>query len=68
MERHGVPACAVLTEPFKASGKAMALAQGFPDYPFVVIPHPISAVESKELEDRAEQIVEKVYSLLIKIQ
>lgn len=66
MERLGIPAGAVLTEPFVPSGKAMALAQGFPDYPFAVIPHPIAATEVKTLEDRADQVIEDVVSLLVK--
>ncbi|HET7629398.1 MAG TPA: hypothetical protein VFK44_13575 [Bacillales bacterium] len=66
MERQGVPACAVLTEPFVASGKAMALAQGFPDYPFTVMEHPISAAEPEELEARAKAIVDEVCDLLVR--
>lgn len=66
IERLGIPAGAVLTEPFVPSGKAMALAQGFPDYPFAVIPHPIAATERKVLEERAEQVIEDVINLLVK--
>lgn len=66
MEKLGIPAAAVLTEPFVPSGKAMALAQGFTDYPFAVIAHPIAATEEQSLEERADQVIDDVVSLLLK--
>ncbi len=66
MEKLGIPAGAVLTEPFVPSGKAMAMVQGFTDYPFAVIPHPIAATEQRVLEDRAVQVSEDVVSLLVR--
>ncbi len=40
-ERRGVPAVAICTTPFLKSGKAMAARQGFPDYEFVMVEHPL---------------------------
>lgn len=66
MEKRGIPACAILTEPFVPSGKAMALAQGFVDYPFTVIAHPIAVTEEEVLVKRAEGIMDEVVALLTK--
>jgi hypothetical protein len=63
MEKLGVPTVVVATEPFISSGKAMAVSHGIPDYPFVVIPHPIAATETEKLHSWAEQIVDQVTSI-----
>jgi hypothetical protein len=65
METVGVPTAVVNTEPFITSSKAMAVAQGIPDYPFVVIPHPIAATEKVLLEEWAEQVIEEVSNILL---
>jgi hypothetical protein len=63
IEKLGVPTAVVVTEPFISSGKAMAVSHGIPDYPFVVIPHPIAATETETLHRWAEQIVDQVASI-----
>jgi hypothetical protein len=63
MEKLGVPTVVVATEPFISSGKAMAVSHGIPDYPFVVIPHPIAATETEKLHRWAEQILDPVVSI-----
>ena len=66
MEKLGVPAVVICTEPFISSGKAMAISHGIPDYPFIIIPHPIAATEIKTLHEWADQIIDQVVSLLSK--
>ncbi len=66
MEILGVPAVVICTEPFVGSGKAMAASHGIPDYPFVTIPHPIAATETKTLEEWADQVTGQVASMLLK--
>lgn len=66
MEKLGVPTAVVCTEPFISSGKAMALAHGFPEYPFVVIPHPINATSYEVLDDWVEDSLPEVVRLLLK--
>jgi hypothetical protein len=39
------------------------VSHGIPDYPFVVIPHPIAATETEKLHRWAEQIVDQVASI-----
>jgi hypothetical protein len=66
MEKLGVPTVVVATEPFISSGKAMAVSHGIPDYPFVVIPHPIAATEIPKLHGWADQVVDQVVSIWLK--
>jgi hypothetical protein len=66
MEKLGIPAAVVLTEPFLNSGKAMSLAHGFPDYPFVLLPHPINATDYPVLDQWVARILDETVRLLIK--
>jgi hypothetical protein len=65
LEKHGVPTAVISTEPFIASSKAMAVAQGIPDYPFVTIPHPIAATEKDVLYKWVDKIVNDVERILV---
>ena len=64
MEKHGIPTAVISTKPFISSSKAMAIAHGIPDYPFVTIPHPIAATEKEVLHQWVEQIVGDVVGIL----
>jgi hypothetical protein len=65
MEKLGLPAAVICTEPFVSSGKAMAASHGMPDYPFVVIPHPIAATEIKKLQEWADRAIDQIVSILM---
>ena len=43
-----------MTDRFVSAADEMRRALGMPDYPFVVIEHPISSASRHELEQRAE--------------
>jgi hypothetical protein len=60
LEDHGVPAVAVVTEPFRPTGEAMAASWGLPGYPFLDIPHPIANLSTTELDARADQLADAV--------
>jgi hypothetical protein len=47
-----------------ASAREIATIEGLPDYPFVVIPHPIAGNTDDELKAKAEQALATVVSLL----
>lgn len=64
MEKLGVPAVVVSTEPFVSSSKAMAASHGIPNYPFVVIPHPIVAMPVETLESWADSAMEQAIYIL----
>lgn len=65
LERSGLPAAVVCTEPFIASGKAMARHQGIQDYAFAVIPHPINVASDADLQSWAEAAAPQVAALLL---
>ena len=59
-----MPAIAIVTEPFRATGEAMASSWGMAGYRFLDVPHPIANLSDKELDARADQLVERVLALL----
>ena len=63
-ERAGVPAIAVVTEPFHPTGEAMATSWGMPGYRFLEVPHPIANLGDKDLDERADRLAEEVLALL----
>ena len=65
-ERLGIPAIAVVTEPFRPTGEAMATSWGMPGYRFLEVPHPIANLGDKELDERADRLVDEVVTLLRK--
>jgi hypothetical protein len=65
-ERAGVPAVAVITEPFRATGEAMAASWGLAGYRFLLTPHPIANLAPPELDLRADGLVAPVAALLRK--
>ena len=64
LERAGVPAIAVITEPFRPTGEAMATSWGMPGYRFLEVPHPIANLGDKELDERADRLADEVVTLL----
>jgi hypothetical protein len=64
-EKAGVPATALITDRFAETAKMMAQVQGMPNYPFVVIPHPISNNTDAVLRAKAEDAVQQCLSILL---
>jgi hypothetical protein len=64
MEQQGVPAVAIVTAPFRRTGRAMAESWGAADYPFVDCPHPIGNLTGPELDTIADALAESVERLL----
>ena len=67
-ERAGVPAIAVVTEPFRATGEAMATSWGMRGYRFLEVPHPIANLTEAQLDQRAREIIPEVVKLLLQGQ
>jgi hypothetical protein len=65
-ERLGVPAVGVMTTRFTSAAKLMAKVLGMPDYPFVVIEHPISNAGDAGLEARARAVLAEVERSLLR--
>ena len=54
----------ICTDQFIASAKAQAAICGNPDYPFVVVTHPIGSLTAAELRERAQTAVPQVIDIL----
>ena len=65
MEKRGVPAVAICTEPFISSAKAMSKLGGIPDYPFVILPHPMAHLSDEELRDYAVRAAPDTLRILL---
>ena len=64
-EELGLPAAAILTEPFRATGLVMAELQGFADYPFATVPHPVASLTVEQVAALADAVTPAVESLLL---
>ena len=64
-EELGLPAAAIVTEPFTTTGKVMAELQGFADYPFATVPHPIGSLSEEQVMALADAVTPAVESLLL---
>jgi len=65
LERKGVPTAVICTEPFVTSAEAMAKLGGIPDYPYVVVPHPLGSLDEAEVMARATQAAPDVLRILL---
>lgn len=63
-ERLGLPALAIVTEPFADAAALMARALGAPDYRFVTVPHPVSSAGDDLLAARARAAASEGIALL----
>ena len=67
-EQHGIPSASIITDVFRATGKAMARTWGVPDFKFLEMPHPIANLTDAQLDQRAAEIVPQVVQLLLEGQ
>ena len=63
-ERFGIPAVGLVTHVFTNTGRAMADLMGIPDFPFVVVDHPLSSLTRSEIRSRAIAAAPAVRKLL----
>ena len=63
-ERMGIPSVVIVSSEFEALGRAFATTVGVPDYPFVVVPHPVATLADDELRALAAATVDEVAGLL----
>ncbi|MBI4083268.1 MAG: hypothetical protein HY423_11725 [Candidatus Lambdaproteobacteria bacterium] len=64
LEKAGIPAVSIITEPFRPTGKEMATNWGVPEYRFLEMRHPISNLTEAQLDARADAIIDQVLWLL----
>jgi hypothetical protein len=64
LERRGMQTAAILTDIFRRPGDAMARVQGFTNYRYAVITHPISSLNRDQIRERAVQALPEVLAIL----
>ena len=64
-EKRGLPAAVICTEPFVSSAVAMSKLGGIPDFPFVVVPHPLGSLDENALRERAKEVAGDIVKILL---
>jgi len=64
LEKAGIPAVSIVTEPFRVTGAEMAKSWGEPDYRFLDMPHPIANLTEQELDERVDALLDSVVWML----
>jgi hypothetical protein len=64
LEKAGVPAIPIVTDPFDSTAREMAGLWGVPEFRFVMMPHPLGSLTPEGIDRRAGELVEKVLTLL----
>jgi hypothetical protein len=63
-EQLGKRALVLCTEPFEVTAKNIARIMGLPNYPFLMVQHPIGSCTLPELKERAEVAYRQGLSIL----
>jgi hypothetical protein len=64
LERAGVPAVSICTEPFRVPAEAMAIAYGFPGYEFATMPHPLASLSEAQIQTHATELMPQLLRIL----
>jgi len=64
IDDHGKPAAALITEPFVPTAQAIAKIRALPDYPFVILKHPIGSLTDEDLNERADDALAQIAAIL----
>lgn len=63
-EQSGKPAAVLCTTPFVVTARNIARMMGVPDYPFVVLDHPLGSLTASQVAERARSAYEQAVTLL----
>ncbi|MEL0108056.1 MAG: hypothetical protein VW802_14065 [Rhodospirillaceae bacterium] len=64
LEKAGIPAIPIVTDAFESTAKEMAELWGVPDFKFVMMPHPLASLTPDQIDTYAQNLIDKVLSLL----
>jgi hypothetical protein len=64
LERAGLPAISVCTDPFALTARAMAKAYGFPGFEYVSIPHPVASLSEAQIQARVHDMMPDLLRIL----
>jgi hypothetical protein len=65
LEQLGVPAVAIVTEPFLPLAESLAASLGTPALRIVAIPHPLYGIDDAALSKRADGVVDRLVAVLM---
>ena len=65
LENRGIPTAAIISDQFIPGVQAIAKTRGLPDYPFVVVKHPIGSLTDDLLRERASDALPQVLDVLL---
>lgn len=60
LERQGIPAVSICTQPFAVTAKAIARMEGVPDFEFLLTRHPIASLDAAAIDQRAAELAEQI--------
>ncbi len=63
LEKRGIPTALIITTIFRDFVLALAKAQGYPQFPVVVVQHPVAYLNDAELEARAREVVRQAVNI-----
>ena len=64
-EQYGKPAVVLCTPPFEVTAKNIARMLGLPDYPFVMVEHPMGSRTLPEIKTLAEAAYTQALPILL---
>jgi len=65
LEKRGVPTAVIISDQFIPGVQAIARSRGLPDYPFVVVKHPIGSLPQETLKVRAKDALPQALKILL---
>jgi hypothetical protein len=65
LERRGIPALLVSTEPFVQAVRTSAALRGMPDIPWAVVEHPVASLDQDRLRTRAVSAARQFEELML---
>ncbi|MDE3077981.1 MAG: hypothetical protein KGJ86_21360 [Chloroflexota bacterium] len=65
LEKLGVPAIAICTEPFAKTADSMARRRGFPNYRFILVEHPLSSARTEGIQRRAAGALAEIAAIAL---
>lgn len=63
-EKRGIPSACVITHQFTRAGNAMARRNGYPDFKYAMVPHPIGNLKPDQIKQRALEVLPQVIEIL----
>ena len=65
LEKKGIPTVAVISDAFVGNANTVARLSGIPDYPYMVLPHPVSSLDEKGIQKLVAAHFPQILELLL---